>query len=219
MEIKRTELPGRAAVSKKDQTRERLIPGEPGVVIVKTKSGDNSTELCRRMFKEFDIPLESYPKDMDKGEHQKTVYDYKKRKNMPGHQAQHIIPIEWANHPVIQKIGMDMNHPQNGIPLPEPGDTVHALSTHKGYHKIYNDVVKEQLDDIDKRLGSEASVDEVEKEVYNLQCKLRKALQNGTPMYQKKEGSNGYKDPSKKKEIWDRGGGATIELWRKILNS
>lgn len=216
MEIKRTELPGRAAVSKRDQTYERLIPGEPGVVRVK-KSGDNSTELCRRMFKEFDVPFESYPKDMDRGVHKKTVYDYAKSKNMPGHQAQHIIPIEMATHPVIIKIGMDMNHPQNGIPLPEPSDTPHALSTHKGYHKIYNDVVKEQLDDIAQRLGSNASVAEFEKEVYTLQCKLRNALQSGTPMYQKKDGGDGYKDPSKKKDVWDRGGGATLELWRRIL--
>lgn len=217
METKRTELPGRAAVSKKDQTHERLIPGEPGVVRVNS-SNKNSTELCKRMFEEFDIPLESYPKDTDTGSHEKTVYDYLKSKNMPGHQAQHIIPIQMSTHPVIQGIGMDMNHPQNGIPLPEPSDAPHALTTHKGGHDVYNAAIKEKLDDIWNRYGDTGSIYDMEKEVFEMQCKLRGALQNGMPLYKKKPDSDGYKNPSKKENVSNRGGGATVEFWRKILN-
>ena len=216
MEIKRKELPPRTAVLRQEQTQERLIPGEPGVVQVK-KFGRDSTELCRRLFKEFEIPFESYPEDMDNGVHEKTVYDYAKTKNMPGHEAHHIIPVEQANHPVIKKIGMDMNHPQNGIPLPKSGDSSHTLSTHKGFHKIYNAIVKEELDDIEERMGRNASIEELQKEVYTLQCNLRKALENGTPMYQSKVKTEDYKTPSKRKKIEEKGGGASLELWRKKL--
>lgn len=36
-----------------------------------------------------------------------------------GYQAQHIIPGEMFNHPVIIKIGMDINHANNGILSPQ----------------------------------------------------------------------------------------------------
>ncbi|HEL2072288.1 TPA: AHH domain-containing protein [Streptococcus suis] len=46
-----------------------------------------------------------------------------------GYQAQHIIPAEFKNHPLIQKIGMNFDDASNGIFLPIPNTNVRGLST------------------------------------------------------------------------------------------
>ena len=35
--------------------------------------------------------------------------------NWTGHQAQHIIPVEMADHPVLQRNGMDLDDASNGL--------------------------------------------------------------------------------------------------------
>ena len=221
MELRRTEIgAGRAATPRRadrDNSERRLIPGEPGVVEVKER--DNSTHLRKAMFNEFEIPFESYDKKKieDDQEHL-SVYDLAKGKRAKGYEAQHIIPVEMANHSVIQRIGMQMNHPSNGIFLPVPSDTSHSLSTHRGNHEVYSTAVELKLDEISRRLGPNASPREYEEAVYKLQSRLRTALENGTPMYKRKDDADGREYPGNKKAIWDRGGGATVDMWLKILS-
>lgn len=142
----------------------RLIPGKPGVV--RKSSGEkDSTVLKRNLIKEFEIP-ETYKKQIPK-------------RKTPGYEAHHIIPIERATHPVIEKIGMDMNDASNGILLPTPTNHFHALATHRGDHNLYNNLVKEELD----RLDISKPVEDLEVEVYNIQQTLRMILEQGDPIY------------------------------------
>ena len=69
--------------------------------------------------------------------------------NWTGHQAQHIIPAEMTNHPVLQRIGMDLDNASNGLFLRTPADDISAMSRHRGYHSTYNEFVKTQLDAMD----------------------------------------------------------------------
>lgn len=47
--------------------------------------------------------------------------------NWTGHQAQHIIPVEMANHPVLQRNGMDLDDASNGLFLRTPADDISAM--------------------------------------------------------------------------------------------
>lgn len=185
-------------------TTHDIIPGNPG--FVKVKSIGNSSELRRRLVGKFNIPLHSYSEE-DRNKIKKIIQKTK----ITGYEAQHIIPVQMKNHPAIVNIGMDMNHAQNGIFLPIPSERAHALSTHRGYHKIYNVVVKEQLDAIISKAGENASVEEISREVAILQRGLKVALEQGLPMYAKKANTRGV-------EIHKRGGGASKELWHNFLN-
>lgn len=42
----------------------------------------------------------------------------------PRYQAQHIIPAETANHPVLQKIGMNLDDASNGMVLRVPANDI-----------------------------------------------------------------------------------------------
>ncbi|WP_240456674.1 AHH domain-containing protein [Virgibacillus halodenitrificans] len=133
-----------------------------------------------------------------------------------GYQAQHIIPSQLNKHPVIKKIGMDMNDSTNGIFLPVPFDDVIGLSRHRGYHSVYNNVVRKNLDKMD--VNKDVAV--LEKQVYELQQKLKKGVENGLPLYKTKIKSieQFYKSGNYNKlPIWNRGGGATEELWERWL--
>ncbi len=110
-----------------------------------------------------------------------------------GHQAQHIIPAEMSEHPVLQKIGMDLDDASNGLFLRTPADDVSVMSRHRGYHSTYNEFVKSQLDKIDVT----QSVDVLQKQVYDLQSNLKVLQQSGLPLY-----------PSQ---------GATVDLWERSL--
>jgi hypothetical protein len=180
------------------------IPGTPG--IVKVKKFGNSATLRKNIVGEFEISLSSYSK-----EDQERIKTLILKTKMSGYAAHHIIPVEMRKHPAIVKIGMDMNHYQNGIFLPHRDSNMHALSTHTGFHKIYNEVVKEYLDNISERLGKDANVEAYSNEVAQLQIALRKCLRNGLPMYAKKQKIRGVKAE-------DRGGGATKELWKKNID-
>ncbi len=102
----------------------RLIPGTPGY----TTKGD-PTKLGQNLLESMGI---------------------KRSMLWSGYEAQHIIPSQMSNHPIIKKkIGMDMNHHSNGIFLSQPSGSVSGLSRHRGYHKVYNDVVRGYLDKLD----------------------------------------------------------------------
>lgn len=146
---------------------ERLIPGMEGVI-----TGGDSTKLGKNMMESMGLPRGT---------------------NWTGHQAQHIIPVEMANHPVLQRIGMDLDDASNGLFLRTPADDISAMSRHRGYHSTYNEFVKTQLNAMD----ISQSVDVLQKQVYDLQQNLKYLQQRGLPLY-----------PSQ---------GATVDLWQRSL--
>ncbi len=54
-----------------------------------------------------------------------------------------------SDHPVLQKIGMDMDDASNGWFLRTPAEDISTMSRHRGYHSIYNEFVRSQLDKIE----------------------------------------------------------------------
>ncbi|WP_353957787.1 AHH domain-containing protein [Peribacillus sp. NJ4] len=94
----------------------RLIPGSPGKV-----TGGSSTKLGKKLFEEMGLP--------------------KTTKRTP-YQAQHIIPKEFRSHPVLIKIGMDMDDASNGFFLRVPDADISTTSRHKGYHSVYSNFVR-----------------------------------------------------------------------------
>ncbi|WP_366518555.1 AHH domain-containing protein, partial [uncultured Psychrobacillus sp.] len=182
----------------------RLIPGTPGKV-----TGGSSTKLGKNMFEEMGLPITT----------KRTPY-----------QAQHIIPKEFRSHPVLQKIGMDMDNASNGFFLRVPDAEVSVTSRHKGYHSIYSNFVRSKLDEIDIR----QNITIIEKQVFELQQKLRLLQEKGLPLYMKdnylenelkriKEiGLEQYRIERIDKEVatpvWKRGGGATVDLWERWYN-
>lgn len=135
-------------------------------------TGGDSTKLGKNMMESMGLP---------------------RGKKWSGHQAQHIIPAEMAEHPVLQKIGMDLDNASNGLFLRIPDDGISTMLRHRGYHSTYNEFVKTQLDGIDIN----QSVDVLQKQVYDLQQNLKELQQSGLPLY-----------PSQ---------GATVDLWQRSL--
>ncbi|MCU5142656.1 AHH domain-containing protein [Bacillus cereus] len=171
----------------------RLIPGTPGKV-----TGGSSTKLGQNLLESMGLPRSASRK---------------------GYQAQHIIPKNLRNHPVLKKIGMDMDHADNGIFLPIPAKDPSALSRHRGFHSVYNNVVKDQLD----KLNINQSIKELEQQVFELQQKLKKGTESGLPLYKSKVLEIGIEKFYKTKlneeiKIWQRGGDATEELWERWIN-
>ncbi|WP_249597983.1 T7SS effector LXG polymorphic toxin [Peribacillus frigoritolerans] len=182
----------------------RLIPGSPGKV-----TGGSSTKLGKNMFEEMGLP--------------------KTTKRTP-YQAQHIIPKEFRSHPVLIKIGMDMDDASNGFFLRVPDADISTTSRHKGYHSVYSNFVRKKLDEID----ASQDISKIEMQVFELQQKLRTLQEKGLPLYMKdayleielkriKEiGLEQYKIERMEKAIgtpvWKRGGGATVDLWERWYN-
>ena len=171
----------------------RLIPGTPGKV-----TGGSSTKLGQNLLRSMGLPSSA---------------------SWKGYQAQHIMPKNLRNHPVLKKIGMDMDHADNGIFLPIPATDPSALSRHRGFHSVYNNVVKDQLD----KININQSIDVLEKQVFELQQKLKKGTESGMPLYKSKVLEIGIEKFYKTKlneeiKIWQRGGGATEELWERWIN-
>ncbi|WKB36042.1 T7SS effector LXG polymorphic toxin [Terrilactibacillus sp. S3-3] len=121
----------------------RIIPGTPEQVV-----GGDSTKLGKNILEEMGV---------------------KRSTKWSGYQAQHIIPAEMAGHPVLQKIGMNLDDVSNGIFLRVPDDKVSSMSRHRGYHSVYNEVVKRELDKIDVN----QSIDVLERQVFKLQQSLK----------------------------------------------
>ncbi len=145
----------------------RIIPGKQGIV-----TGGNSNKLGKSMMEDM---------------------GHKRSTKWSGYQAQHIIPSEMANHPVIQRIGMNFDHFTNGVFLRVPDNDISAMSRHRGYHSVYNEVVERALNNMDIN----QSVESLERQVFELQNNLRKLQENGLPLY-----------PSQ---------GATVDLWERKL--
>ncbi|WP_246234987.1 AHH domain-containing protein [Bacillus aquiflavi] len=158
---------GRGKITQDTGEGIRIIPGTLGVV-----TGGNSTKLGKNMITEMGL---------------------KRSTKWSGYQAQHIIPSEMADTPVIKKIGMNFDDSSNGIFLRVPDDNISTMARHRGYHSVYNEVVARALNKMDIN----QSIDSLQKQVYDLQKKLRKLQGNGLPLY-----------PSQ---------GATVELWERKL--
>jgi len=99
-----------------------------------------------------------------------------------------------SSHPVLKKIGMNLDHASNGMFLPTPDKAISPLSRHRGYHSVYSEFVERQLN----RMDVTKSVAELECDVFKLQQKLKQLQMQGTPLY-----------PSQ---------GATITLWERMFN-
>ena len=112
-----------------------------------------------------------------------------------GYQAQHIIPAEMAEHPIIQKIGMNMDDASNGIFLRIPENDVSAMPRHRGYHSVYSEFVESQLNAMDINQSSQV----LQQQVFELQNNLRTLQQSGLPLY------------------GGKGQGATLDLWQRSL--
>ena len=150
-----------------DGVRGRLIPGTEGVV-----TGGDSTKLGKNMMESMGLPRGT---------------------NWRGYQAQHIIPAEMANHPVLQKIGIDLDDASNGLFLRTPAADISVMSRHRGYHSTYNEFVRIQFDEMDFN----QSINVLQNQVYNLQQNLKYLQQNGLPLYSSQ--------------------GATLDLWLRSL--
>ena len=98
-------------------------------------TGGDSTKLGKKMMESMGLPRGT---------------------NWTGHQAQHIIPVEMADHPVLQRNGMDLDDASNGLFLRTPADDISAMSRH---------------------------VDVLQKQVYDLQQNLKYLQQSGLPLY------------------------------------
>lgn len=95
------------------------------------------------------------------------------------YQAQHIIPVEAMDHPVIKKTGMDLDDASNGIFLRVRDDGVSTMTRHRGDHSPYNRAVLKKLDQMDLSL----SVPELDAQVYQLREASRAMLESGIPIY------------------------------------
>lgn len=138
---------------------ERIIPGKEGHV-----TGGRSNVLGKNILKEMGVP---------------TSIRWK------GYQAQHIIPVELKKHPVLKKIGISLDDASNGIFLRTPHNDVSTKTRHRGYHSVYNEFVKSELD---KMNINNSSLD-LQKQVKSLQDNLRKIQNSGVPIYYKKGAS------------------------------
>lgn len=110
--------------------------------------------------------------------------------NVPkGWQAHHIIPVECKTHPVLNKIGFDMDDPINGIALPSRPQMDPTLPVHRGYHADYSRAVKRELDEIPLDLSEE----ETRKRVLKVISKFRKKIESGQSLYNTEGVPNGWK--------------------------
>ncbi len=146
----------------------RIIPGANGVV-----TGGNPTTLGKNLLREMGITTPQ---------------------KWSGYQAHHIIPKQLADHPVIKKMGMELDDPSNGIFLRIPGENVSARSRHRGYHSVYTKFVKQELD----KINVNSSAHSLQIQVHALQLKLRELQRSGLPMYESS--------------------GASIDLWTRYFN-
>ena len=88
-----------------------------------------------------------------------------------GARAHHLIPVSLANHRVLKRIGMDMDHATNGILLDG--------TIHRGFsssHRNYNDAIREALDQLD---NPGISAQQVRARVYEIQVKMSDAIAEG----------------------------------------
>lgn len=99
-----------------------------------------------------------------------------------GRQAHHKIPVEvFNNSPLLQRLEKQglfkLNGKGNGIMLPESLSKETIRSKHKGYHRGYNQVIIEIVDNIDKNSKCDR---EKARKIQSLQSKIHKALKSGS---------------------------------------
>lgn len=99
-----------------------------------------------------------------------------------GHEAHHIIPWEFRNHPVIQaaaNVGSDqafhMNELLNGISLPT---TLGGLPKHLGSHPNYSARVEAALNDIETELGANLNPNNALDRLTNLATRIKNKIEN-----------------------------------------
>jgi filamentous hemagglutinin len=99
-----------------------------------------------------------------------------------GYQAQHRIPSELKSHSILKKVGIDLDDASNGLFLPatkaKPKGIVSGLPRHTGSHPNYTEAVRQSLNDMDRNLP----VEQLQKQVYDLQVKLRNVTESGMPV-------------------------------------
>ena len=83
-----------------------------------------------------------------------------------GYQAHHIIPKEFKYHPVIEKVGLDMDNANNGVFLRNRTSAkISPMARHQGYHRVYNKYAEKRLNQIELT----KNVNEIERDVFTLQ--------------------------------------------------
>jgi hypothetical protein len=73
---------------------------------------------------------------------------------------------------------MNFDTSSNGIFL-RVSDDITTISRHRGYHSIYNEVVERALN----KMNINESIDNLQKQVYDLLKNLRLLQENGLPLY------------------------------------
>ncbi|SHE57816.1 adhesin HecA family 20-residue repeat-containing protein, partial [Vibrio gazogenes DSM 21264] len=135
---------------------ERLLSGTPGQV-----TGGSSTKL---------------------GKNLNEAMGRNRSDSWAGYQAQHLIPSELKSHPILKKVGIDLDDASNGLFLPatkaKPEGIVSGLPRHTGSHPNYTEAVRQSLNNMDRNLP----VEQLQKQVYDLQVKLRNVTESGMPV-------------------------------------
>ncbi len=126
-------------------TRNRLIPGTPGIV-----TGSSSTTLKRNLLKANGLTTTT---------------------QVSGYQTMHIIPLEFKNHNIIRKIGMDLDDATNGIFLDE-------ATMHCGSHSNFSRALERVLNIIPENL----SIDETMGKVYGVQARATEKFLEGNSL-------------------------------------
>jgi hypothetical protein len=91
----------------------------------------------------------------------------------------HLIPSELKDHPVLNKVGMDLDEAPNGIALPTKPGVDPNLPLHTGSHRSYTAAVAAELDSIPTNL----TVAETRARIIAIQNKFRKMLESGKPLH------------------------------------
>ncbi|WP_158229049.1 AHH domain-containing protein [Chitinimonas sp. BJB300] len=99
-----------------------------------------------------------------------------------GYQAQHLLPSELKSHPILKKVGIDLDDASNGVFLPSsmarPEGVVSGIPRHTGSHPNYTEAVRQSLNNMDVSLP----VEELQRQVFDLQGKLRSVTESGMPV-------------------------------------
>lgn len=95
--------------------------------------------------------------------------------------AHHIIPTQLSNHPVLIRIGMDMNNATNGIALPTKPGLHPTLPLHRGSHPSYTNDVRQELD----KISLFAFKRGIQRRVSEIQQIFRDRLVAGVPLHRK----------------------------------
>jgi hypothetical protein len=96
-----------------------------------------------------------------------------------GYAAHHLIPVSLKEHPILAKIGMDLDEIGNGISLPTLPGIDPKLPLHRGSHPAYTNYVKKKLDEIPDNL----SPADIRRRINALQRELKGKLESGKQLH------------------------------------